>query len=922
MAVKRTFLGWHGSPLVRACDGLLQQGTDLSSVVVVTPGARLGRLLLGLLVDRAKGPLSPPIFVTPGEVADAVFGERGTPASPVQSLLAWERALTQCGPLPALLPRQGQNGSLRGAAGLLSRCHDELIGEAIRFSDVPERGGLTSPEFERWADAARVQAEYEAQLSAAGFIDAGLARLHSLSIGSPVKHAQIVLVCVPELSEVARRALLSPGVNLHVMIAAPEDQAAAFDELGTIRTEEWLQREVPLREDQIDFAQGPAEQAAAAFAAIAALNGRYSVHDVAIAIPDAALAPHLERAARRYGGVSARPASGTRLGHSSVAHMLESLRAFLEGHSFESFAALVRHPDMERFLLRKLALGGAAGGPGGREGGISRVARGEQWLGAMDEFARNALPASITGPFPGDITSRIIAEVRKLLAPLTVPHPDPNALLLVMQQIYLGNRASRNEPAGLELSRACTAFQKAISQVAALPPEWRPNTAAALIRVVIESCGSLPLPAEASADALELLGWLELPLDPTPVAVVTGVNDGCLPESFGADALLPDGLRDRLGIASSQRRQARDTYLMTLLLHSRDHVKLICGKSSSTGEPLLPSRILFAASPHTVVQRVRQWCSHEHRSPALRVLGRAEAPGDTNQFEAMPRFETDTVSSMRVTSFRTYLESPYRFYLEHVLGLKEVERPEPEMDPMCFGNLIHEVLERFGASDARDSADVRRIRECMMDHLAAHATALFGADPAMAVRVQLEVARARLEEVAHWQAERRAAGWLIKHVEWKPEGGVPLPGMGRDFRIRGKIDRVDQHEQTHQAAILDYKTGETVEPPSKTHGKPGGWKDLQLPLYRHLSAALKLPPDNLLLGYVAVPSQPGGVGVLPAPWTPEELADADSKAREIAARVMKGDFFDLGSKPPEEGTFAAIAGTAFNATRARGEDDE
>jgi len=595
---------------------------------------------------------------------------------------------------------------------------------------------------------------------------------------------------------------------------------------------------------------------------------------------------------------------------SSVAQLLSAMRELLEEETFAALAAFVRHPDVERHLLRSLA--------GNRL---------ERWLGVMDEYATKRLPTAVSMQSepadPADANSvlgEVLKAVRRLLAPLTKAKPHPNDLLAVMRRVYTGNSVGREDPAAAETIRACEAIQNAVARAAALPADWHPESGAALIRLVMDVCGKSPLPSDSAADSLELLGWLELPLDPTPVAIITGVNDGMLPESYGADALLPDGMRAKLGIACSDTRLARDTFLLSLVVHSRRSVTLISGRKNADGDPLPPSRLLFAADSERVVERVRRLCAKERPGPRVRVL---EPVAGMDRFVHPPRVVCADVESMAVTAFGPYLASPYLFYLKNVLCLEEFERPEPEMDPLRFGDLIHKALERFGTSDARDSADKGEVRKCLLDHLSTLGAEWFGAGPALAVRVQLEMARARLEEVAAWQADRRAAGWRIVRTEWKPGGGVELPGMDRPFRIRGKIDRIDQHDELG-VAILDYKTGETVKPPKQSHGKPGKWKDLQLPLYRHLAAGLGLPLEKLILGYVAVPSRPGGVRVLPADWTDAELADADAKAREIATRVRNGDFFELGAKPPDEGTLAAIAGTALVAARHHGEavDDE
>lgn len=66
-----------------------------------------------------------------------------------------------------------------------------------------------------------------------------------------------------------------------------------------------------------------------------------------------------------------------------------------------------------------------------------------------------------------------------------------------------------------------------------------------------------PVPPEPTSDAVELLGWLELPLDDTQAAIVTSFNEGFVPTSLNSDLFLPNGLRRRLGLNDNARRYAR-----------------------------------------------------------------------------------------------------------------------------------------------------------------------------------------------------------------------------------------------------------------------------------------------------------------------------------------------------------------------------
>ncbi len=104
-----------------------------------------------------------------------------------------------------------------------------------------------------------------------------------------------------------------------------------------------------------------------------------------------------------------------------------------------------------------------------------------------------------------------------------------------------------------------------------------------------------------------MLGWLELPLDDSPVLVLTGFNEGKIPESINADAFMPNSLRTRLELTDNRRRYARDAYALTSVMHSRRRVILIAGRMDVKGNPVAPSRLWFAADPKSLTERVRRF---------------------------------------------------------------------------------------------------------------------------------------------------------------------------------------------------------------------------------------------------------------------------------------------------------------------------
>src|SRR5690606_3882491 len=85
---------------------------------------------------------------------------------------------------------------------------------------------------------------------------------------------------------------------------------------------------------------------------------------------------------------------------------------------------------------------------------------------------------------------------------------------------------------------------------------------------------------------------------------------------------------------------------------------------------------------------------------------------------------------MNATDFRLYLACPYRYALQRLLRLEPMPRESLEMDPLRFGSLAHEVLERFGRDPAvREMMDAKPIRDYLLDQLNVIASDRFGAHP-------------------------------------------------------------------------------------------------------------------------------------------------------------------------------------------------
>ena len=328
---------------------------------------------------------------------------------------------------------------------------------------------------------------------------------------------------------------------------------------------------------------------------------------------------------------------------------------------------------------------------------------------------------------------------------------------------------------------------------------------------------------------------------------------------------------------------------------------LITGRRDSVGEPLKPSRLLFADEDEVVARRANAVFSFGGKSDSRFWLGNAQSAPELQQLPIPRPKILQPINSLTVTSFRDYLKCPYRCYLGRILKLDTDTLELQELDGGAFGTLIHDVLEDFGKSKIRDSNNAEEILDYLFQRLEFRKRLNYGGSRLPAVRVQIEQIKLRLQKFAPLQAQRAADGWKILSTEQYIEHGMLVDD--EPFVIRGTIERVDIHAVSGAVEIWDYKSADAGDSPDKKHRNKKGWFDLQLPLYRHLAKEIKELADADLksagLGYVVLPRELDKCRFEKAYWNAELLQSADDEARRIIRQIRQGNFWPPNRQPPE-----------------------
>ncbi len=935
---RRIWLEWNGPAIPAAAAWLMRNAADktdgvcdLSSVFCVVPGQRAGRSLIAELLTRCRADnvhLLPPNVSTPGAMVDVLSDTASDPlASATERLLAWMSVLRDAPDnlIERLVPHPPDATALsewRRLALTLSRLQEELAAAELTFAMVPDQAATLQlfSEHDRWRALAGIEDAYHRVLADHGLIDPQVARWRAVKQDASGSGRSLVLVGVVELNQLQRHAFGRFDGDITALIHAPETLNERFDDLGCVRTDAWREATIDIDESTIVSVDQRHDQAQAVVQSIGAYNGRFGANEITIGLADSSLEASVERCAA-WADLTVRPATGRPLARSAPLRFLSEAAAWIDQQRFAHLASLVRHPDVERWLR--------AGRRNKDDDDNDAGDAIESVQTLLDRYFTECLHERYTGSWLAE--SKYVGRMRRLtdaiatlLAPLAEPGSRPigawcDRALEVLRELYAGRRFG----AGLDLNQPTTAaleeLRDVCAELAAAPRGLQPVlTGPAAIDLMLAQASALQVVTEPRRDQIDLLGWLELHLDPAPALVIAGFNDGFAPEASTADAFLPDALRRMLGLTSNDDRYARDAYLLEAIRHSRESITIISGRFDGVGDPLMPSRLLLAVERKAIAARVVQLCAASDGQVWKPPIGLA-TPAEVSAFAIPPLPEDIPVPKrMSVTWFRDYLQCPYRFALRRLLRISEKTDAAAELDPLRFGSLTHDVLHAFSEEhDLRDCTDERRINDALQETMRELAKSQFGSHPLPAVQIQLAWLSQRLEHFAAFQAEHQSRGWRTVHCEYPLADDAVLEVPGEDpMPIAGRIDRIDRHEKTGEWLIIDYKTGEKGQKPESTHRsfKPNAntydtdWVDVQLPLYQHLGKQSGITGETRL-AYITLPKDPAAAGLHCADWNEDDIASALQTARLVVRDVRLGRFDRIALSPSKFDDFARICQT-------------
>ena len=829
---------------------------SLAHLLVVVPTAQSGRRLRLKLAERF-GAIVPPEIKLPQQLLEdgrrETKDERGEIAGRTDELLAFQEAL-------------GEKGSLDVAAQF-SDIRGILGGNALTFADVAKRIGDILPdetadfEIERWKGFAGLEERYLAALAKRGKTDRIVAMKEVIADPPRLDGIEKIVLAyvldpIPAFRQVVEKLRSREKVEV--------------EEIGptTSQTSRALQTSQTF---PCATAASEAERVAEIFAAVKSDEALPT-----LCVADAEEFPEIQGALQAK-GLKVHDPSRTLLVTSSLGHLVEQIAALIRTRSYNVFSAFIRGGDVRRWLCLELKISS-------REYVDA--------LNKLDNAQAKFLPEKID-----DIGPKTSGKLRAIFEHIDVTIRK-KGMRQILQSVFREHILDERDPDAREFAAAAETVNSLLDECFPSSPLPLPSSLSSELFAfrLREATYSLE-PDEG--DVILTDGWLELPFLDADELIVTGFNEGRVPESVVGHAFLPDRLRRGLGLADNESRTKRDREILRLAVGCREKgaVRVFFRAVDAKGDVLKPSRLLFEGTDDAeFVRRVRAFYGVRAGTEEAKV---ADLPDEWRLKLEIPP-ERKTLEFTSPSSLDLYLRCPFTYCLKKTFGEKEDDRAE-ELDPSEFGNLAHDALELWGAGALKDSEDVDAIAAELAAHVDGILGKRFGASVPAIVALQGESMKRRLAAFAKIQAARHAEGWRTVAAERK------LQVKYGHTTVKGRCDRIDFNERTGEWCVVDYKTFDNPDRAVWRDGKTGEWKSLQLPLYcAMLDADPEFPEAKLerISSAYCVLGKTADTTLFTGPMNGAFVAEAEAKVRELIDRIERGIFWPPSPKDAWRWDFA------------------
>jgi len=337
-----------------------------------------------------------------------------------------------------------------------------------------------------------------------------------------------------------------------------------------------------------------------------------------------------------------------------------------------------------------------------------------------------------------------------------------------------------------------------------------------LIRSVLQQI-RIPFEGEPIS-GLQLMGFLETRNLDFDEVIILSANEGILPISAHSPSFIPYSLRRGFGLPTRELHDAMYAYYFYRLLQRPKKVWLIYnsgyGGLVSGEKSRYIHQLLYDGNFKTNSINVNQTVE-VITNQSIEIKKEEAVAKLLNQY-----LGSEPAKILSPSALSTYLGCPLRFYFKSIVGIKEPDEIEEQIDARLFGSIFHLVSEKFYNHFFKDNQLVTEQALVQIEKNAdlldiwikeSFKEVLLGKNSKRMFEINgknhivFDVIKKYLHQLI--RIDKKNTPFSIVGLEMKIQMPVAFEANGQPIQtvVAGYIDRIDRTQKGIR--IIDYKTG-------------------------------------------------------------------------------------------------------------------
>jgi len=320
-------------------------------------------------------------------------------------------------------------------------------------------------------------------------------------------------------------------------------------------------------------------------------------------------------------------------------------------------------------------------------------------------------------------------------------------------------------------------------------------------------------------DGVQVMGILETRTIDFENIILLSMNEGNLPQSNFTNSLIPYELKKHHNLPVEQDKDAIFAHHFYRLLHQSKNIYLTYNSSADGLASSEKSRFITQLENELNRQKYGHQIKHYTYSGEDKKSDIKETIYYLTKDAEKKLDAIFTGKGLSPSALNTFVSCPLDFYYKYILGLKEDNEVEENIEASSFGTYIHEVLEHIFRKNFLDknqkiSGDVlKKEKKNLKQYLKTQYLKKFSESDIkygqnkLSFDISLDLLNSFIDYQIKELDKHPDQPIYIKELEKNisAEFKLDIDGVEKQIKIHGNADRIDQFGSNYR--IIDYKSG-------------------------------------------------------------------------------------------------------------------